>query len=147
MVPVGTSAQRPDLLGLVFPLARALRRIEDDAAAAQQLTMWQYAVLSVVAYRPGMNQLGTAELLGYSRNRIVGDLDLLEQRGLLTRRSGSDRRSNTLWITEQGSAVVADVQRRIHAAEDDLLAGMAAADRRELLRLLARAATLASAGG
>lgn len=104
--------------------------------------MWQYAVLSVVAFRPGMNQLATAELLGYSRNRIVADLDLLEQRGLLTRRSGSDRRSNTLWITEDGSAVVAQVQRRIHAAEDELLADMPAADRRELQRLLASAATM-----
>ncbi|NNG35253.1 MarR family winged helix-turn-helix transcriptional regulator [Nakamurella aerolata] len=141
---MATSAPRPDLLGLVFPLARALRRIEDDAAERHQLSMWQYAVLSVVAFRPGMNQLATAELLGYSRNRIVADLDLLEQRGLLTRRSGSDRRSNTLWITEDGSAVVAQVQRRIHVAEDELLADMPAADRRELQRLLASAATMAT---
>jgi DNA-binding MarR family transcriptional regulator len=126
------AAGRRDLLASLGPVAKALRRLEDAAAATEDLSMWQYAVLSVVADQPGLNQGQVAKALQYSQNRIVSDLDVMEARQLLTRRPGADRRANTLEITPQGRVVQRRVQDRIHAAEDTLLAGLTSAQQRQL---------------
>lgn len=131
---------RVDLLVSVLPLAKALRRIEDEAAAGHDLTMWRYAVLSAVAAWPGRNQAEIAARLDYSRNRIVADIDALEARDLLVRRPGADRRANELVITAAGTAVMGAVQAAIHRAEDDLLADLDAGERTDLHRLLLRLA-------
>lgn len=123
-------APRQDLLASLFPITRALRRIEDDAAGAHGLTMWQYAILSVLDARADLNQREVADGLGYSRNRIVADLDLLEARTLITRRPGVDRRSNRLRLTASGAARMRHIRDDIHAGEDALLAGLPAALRR-----------------
>jgi DNA-binding MarR family transcriptional regulator len=123
---------RRDLLVSLGPVAKALRRVEDAAAATEDLTMWQYAVLSVVADHPGLNQGQVAKALQYSSNRIVSDLDVLEARQLVTRRPGADRRANTLEITPEGRALQRQVQDRIHAGEDSLLDGLTPAQQRQL---------------
>lgn len=120
---------RRDLLAALLPITRALRRVEEVAAARENLTMWQYAILSVVAIDTGLNQREVADRLGYSRNRIVADLDLLERRSLLTRRPGDDRRANVLAITAEGDAVRRAVQAAIHEGEDVLLDGLAPGER------------------
>ena len=127
---------RRDLLAGLYPVTRALRRIEDDAAAAEDLTMWQYAILSVVGEVPGLNQGEIAQRLQYSANRIIADLDRLESRGLVVRRLGEDRRSNVIASTRSGAAVQRRVQRAIHAAEDRLLAGLSVTQQRQLHTIL-----------
>ncbi|MCU1390244.1 MAG: hypothetical protein JWL72_3582 [Ilumatobacteraceae bacterium] len=131
---------REDLLALIHPVARALRRIEDGAADRHGLTMWQYAILSVVAAAPGSNQGEVAKRLQYSVNRIIGDLDLLEARWLLVRRSGRDRRANLLEITTAGVAIRDLIRADIHEHEDVLLAPIPTAQRRELYAALRRIA-------
>jgi DNA-binding MarR family transcriptional regulator len=120
---------RRDLLASLMPIARVLRRIEEAAAARDGVTMWQYAILSVVAERPGLNQREVAEVLQYSPNRIVGDLQALEEGGLVVRRPGRDRRANRLEITEAGDVLRQRVQAEIHAREDELLGGLTRAQR------------------
>jgi len=115
------AAERIDLLAALAPLTRALRRVEDDAAAAAGITMWQYAILSVVAEVPGLNQGEVATRLGYSKNRIVADLDLLEERELLTRTPGADRRANVLRVTPAGRRLRRHVRTAIRRGEDQLL--------------------------
>jgi MarR family transcriptional regulator, lower aerobic nicotinate degradation pathway regulator len=115
---------RQDLLGSLMPITKALREIEDEAAAERGITMWQYAILAVTDQRPGLNQGDVARLLEYSKNRIVGDIDHLEEAGLLRRTSGSDRRANLLTITRAGGAVLRAVRAEIHRREDLLLAGL-----------------------
>ena len=128
---------RRDLLSVLFELTRALRRIEDDAAAADHLTMWQYAVLAVAEDGPA-NQTAVADRLGYSKNRLVHDLDHLESLGLVRRDPlPIDRRSNTITITGRGRTTRARIQRRIHAAEDELLHRVPPATRRQFADLAA----------
>jgi MarR family transcriptional regulator, lower aerobic nicotinate degradation pathway regulator len=122
-----TMAERRDLLALVMPLARALRRIEDAAAAGYGLRMWQYAILAMIERRPGLNQAEVASRLDYSKNRIVADLDGLERAGLVVRRRGADRRANELTITAAGRAARMAIQREIHRGEDELLEAVPAA--------------------
>jgi DNA-binding MarR family transcriptional regulator len=123
---------RHDLLALVMPLARALRRIEDAAAAEHGLTMWQYAILAAIERRPGLNQAEVAARLDYSKNRIVADLDRLEHAGLVVRHRGADRRANELAVTEAGRAARRSIQGDIHRGEDELLDGIPAATVRDL---------------
>jgi DNA-binding MarR family transcriptional regulator len=128
--------RRHDLLALLMPVSRELRRVEEAAAAAHGVSMWQYAILGAVGHRPGRNQLAVAGALGYSKNRLVGDLDHLERSGLLTRTPGTDRRANVLATTPAGRQVAAAVQREIHRREDELLAPLSPAARRALFAAL-----------
>lgn len=122
---------------MLFELTRALRRIEDAAAAADQLTMWQYAVLAVAEDAPA-SQTAVAARLGYSKNRLVHDIDHLESLGLVRRDPlPTDRRSNTVTITNRGRTTRARIQRRIHAAEDELLRHVPLSARRQFADLAA----------
>jgi DNA-binding MarR family transcriptional regulator len=122
--------RRQDLLALLMPITRQLRDIEEAAAARHGLSMWQYAILSVVDRRAGLNQGDVADRLGYSKNRIVADLDHLELGGLLSRRRATDRRANVLTITSRGRRIMTQVQTEIHHDEDELLAALPPASRR-----------------
>ena len=127
---------RQDLLALMHPVAKALRRIEDVAAAGHGVNMWQYAILSVVIDRPGLSQAEVAKRLQYSVNRIIGDLDVLEHRGLLSRRPGNDRRVNLLEATEAGIVLRNLVRSDIHKREDKLLASLTPTERKGLYSAL-----------
>ena len=120
----------------MHPVAKALRRIEDVAAAEHGVNMWQYAILSVVIEKPGLNQSEVAKRLQYSVNRIIGDLDVLADRGLLTRRTGDDRRVNLLEATAAGISLRNLVRADIHKREDKLLAGLTATERTGLYSAL-----------
>ena len=119
-----------------MPVGRALRRVEEAAAARHGITMWQYAILSVVDRRPGPNQSEVAAALAYSKNRIVGDLDRLEQERFLVRRPGADRRANTLSVTPAGRRVMHAIRAEIHRREDELLAVLPATTRRTFVAAL-----------
>ena len=127
-------SDRVDLLASLLPVTKALRSIEDEAAAEHGITMWQYAILTVADLRPGLNQGEIARVLDYSKNRIVGDIDHLEDAGLLRRTAGSDRRSHLLEVTRAGSSVVRAVRAEIHRREDELLAGLSPTARRQFAR-------------
>jgi DNA-binding MarR family transcriptional regulator len=135
-------ADRRDLLAMLMAFTKELRRNEDEAAAAHGLTMWQYAILAVASARPGVNQAEAAALLDYSRNRIIADIDELEGRELLVRERGADRRANALQATDAGVSLMRRIRADIHRGEDDLLADLTAAERRDLDRVALRVATL-----
>jgi DNA-binding MarR family transcriptional regulator len=126
--------RRQDLLALLMPITRDLRRIEDAAAARHGMTMWQYAILAVVEHGADRNQAEVADALGYSRNRIIADLDHLEAAGLLTRARAADRRANVLRITASGRAAASVVRAEIHRDEDVLLAPLSRTGRESFLR-------------
>lgn len=135
---------RRDLLGQLLAFTKELRRNEDQAAAAHGVSMWQYAVLSVAAAHAGLNQAEAAAVLGYSRNRIIADIDTLQEMGLLTRERAADRRANTLLITDAGLRVMRKVKADIHRGEDEILAGLTQAERDEFDRLAGRISLLMS---
>lgn len=121
------------------PLYRLLRRAEERCANDAGLTMWQYAVLSVGARHEGLSQAQIADRLGYSRNRIIHDLDVLETRRLAERRAGTDRRRHSIHVTATGRDTVDEIRSAIWAAENDLLSPVPAAGRDSLQDILERA--------
>jgi len=124
---------RSDLLAVLAPITKALRRIEDTAAARSGLTMWQYAILSVIDQAPGLNQRTVAARLDYSPNRLILDLDQLEQQQLLTRSPGPDRRANVLTATAEGTRFMRQIRSEIRRREDTLLAPLTPTQRNALV--------------
>jgi DNA-binding MarR family transcriptional regulator len=135
------AGERRDLLEVVGPLHRLLRRIEDRCANEARLSMWQYSILSVAARHEALSQSAIAERLNYSKNRIIGDLDELTARGLAERRPGPDRRTHAVHATPAGRALMAEVRERIWRREDELLPHLSPESRAALLDLLGAAIT------
>ena len=61
---------------------------------------------------------------------------MLEGRGLIERRRGEDRRTNGLWLTDEGRALVARLKRRIQLHERRVAARLSPQERAQLLALL-----------
>jgi DNA-binding MarR family transcriptional regulator len=129
-------------LGALF--ARVTRRLIDaerPLLAEQGLTMWGYIALSRLARAPAETQLALAQAIRYDKTRLIGLLDELESAGLITRRPDpADRRARIISLTAAGTERHAAARRAIRAMEDELLAGVGAAERTRLRRALARLA-------
>jgi DNA-binding MarR family transcriptional regulator len=99
--------------------------------------MWGYVVLLRLAEEPVRTQAALAQAIGADKTRIIGDLDDLQDRGLISReRDPADRRIHLVSLTEKGRRVRASAQAAIQRREEELLASLPAADRRAFLRSL-----------
>ena len=83
-----------------------------------------------------MTQGRLARAVSLERSTMVGLVDALESRGLVERRRGEDRRTNGLWLTAAGRALVGRLKRRIHSHERRVAARLSVRERAQLLRLL-----------
>lgn len=127
----------PGLIGYRLRLAQqALFR--DFAARVPELSPGRSGVMMLVEANPGVTQTRLAEEVGLDRSTMVGVLDSLQARGLIERRRGADRRTNGLWLTRAGRALLARVKRRIALHERRVAAGLSRAERAQLLALLAK---------
>ncbi|MCX7961378.1 MAG: MarR family winged helix-turn-helix transcriptional regulator [Burkholderiales bacterium] len=129
----------PGLLGYRLRLAQQAV-FRDFAASVPGLSPGRVGLLVLIDANPGVTQSRLAEAVGRDRSTLVGVLDQLESRGLVERRRGADRRTNGLWLTRTGRAMLARALARIAAHERRIAARLTAAERRELLRLLAKIA-------
>ncbi len=95
------------------------------------------------------SQLALARHLGLDRTVMTYLLDDLEGAGLIERRPDrADRRARRIGATTKGSKRLAELDRRLRAAERDLLAGLATEEERLAFRaMLRQLATHADAAG
>jgi DNA-binding MarR family transcriptional regulator len=129
----------PQLLG--YRLRRAQQAVfRDFAASVHGLSPGRIGLLIVIDANPGVTQSRLAEAVGRDRSTMVGVLDELETRALIERRRGADRRTNGLWLTRTGRALLARAVREIAAHERRIAAKLSAAERKQLLDLLGRIA-------
>jgi DNA-binding MarR family transcriptional regulator len=89
------------------------------------------ALVHLDAY-PGESVQALATVLGVSQPAAVKIADRLATDGLVERRTGTDHRVRTLHLTPAGRRAAADVLSRRAAALDELLAGLAPAEREAL---------------
>lgn len=129
----------PTLLGYQLRLAQ-ITVFNDFAASARDFDVspGRFGMLVLVEVNPGVTQTRLAEAVGLDRSTLVAVLDQLEERGLLERRRGVDRRTNGLWLTRRGKSLVARMKERIRAHEDRLAARLSETERSALLALLRR---------
>lgn len=125
-----------------YHLRRASGVFSVDFAVAMEgsgLRQVPFAVLSVVAANPGINQGSVGRILSIKRANMVALINELIDRGLIDRSvDPGDRRAFVLTLTAAGDAALADALVRIDAHEARLLSEFTADERATLLDLLSR---------
>jgi DNA-binding MarR family transcriptional regulator len=129
----------PGLLGYQLRVAQQ-SLFRDFAARVGELSPGRVGILLLIEANPGVTQSRLAAAVGLDRSTMVGVIHALEARGVVERRRGEDRRTNGLWLTRSGRIAVTRLKRRIAAHEENFAARLSAAERAELLSLLAKLA-------
>ncbi|MFE9321894.1 MarR family winged helix-turn-helix transcriptional regulator [Nocardia sp. NPDC052278] len=116
-----------------YRLTEQLARLDLDPA--------HFAVLTQLAAADGRSQQELADLLRVHRNAMVGLVDELEERALVTRRPHpADRRAHAVHLTDHAREVLGAIQSEADALESEILAPLDETERAQLLPLLQRIA-------
>jgi MarR family transcriptional regulator, lower aerobic nicotinate degradation pathway regulator len=125
---------------LFFRLWRASHTRTAQALESVGLTPALFGLLNVLVARPGTNQQELGSAMGIDPSTMVSLIDQLEGAGLAKRRPHpKDRRAREVSITPKGRRLLERGRKLAFGAEDEVLGGLTAAERRELLKLLRRA--------
>jgi DNA-binding MarR family transcriptional regulator len=125
---------------LFFRLWRASHTRIAEALESIDLTPPLFGILNFLGAREGAIQLEIASAMGIDPSALVSLIDELESSGLAKRRPHpSDRRAREVTITPKGRRVLERGRRMASQVEDEVLQGLTASERRDLLSLLRRA--------
>jgi DNA-binding MarR family transcriptional regulator len=125
---------------LFFRLWRAAHVRAADALGTVGLTPALFGLLNVIGAREGAIQQELGSAMGIDRSTMVSLIDQLENAGLAKRRpSATDRRAREIVITPKGRRLLERARAMIAETEDDVLGGLTAKERDDLIRLLRRA--------
>jgi DNA-binding MarR family transcriptional regulator len=103
------------------------------------LTTRMWAALNVLEHEGPIAQHALGRLIGIDPSSMVATIDELEAAGLVERRRHpTDRRSHALHVTDAGRETLARGRERVVQAQDELLAPLSQAERRQLHELLLR---------
>jgi DNA-binding MarR family transcriptional regulator len=128
---------RRDLAAMFAPLTRALIAREEPVLHAYDISIWGYIVLTGLVDQPVRTQAALAQAINADKSRIIGVLDVLQQRGLIRRQADTaDRRVHLLSLTPEGDRLRRSVEAAIRRGEDEVLAALPPADREVFLRSL-----------
>lgn len=129
----------PELIGYRLRLAQQAV-FSDFATSVPGISPGRVGMLLLIEANPGVTQSRLASAVRRDRSTMVGVLDQLEAKGLIERRRGEDRRTNGLWLTRAGRGLLVRAKRAIAAHEERVASRLSAAERTQLLQLLARIA-------
>ncbi|MEV4091698.1 MarR family winged helix-turn-helix transcriptional regulator [Streptosporangium saharense] len=140
------NARPPTLLALPSYLAGHVSRIGHRTLVADLtehgLRLPHFAVLSGLHDLGSITQNELADRLGLNRSHLVGYLDDLERKGLVSRtRDLADRRRQLVRLEDAGQRLAADLIDRAHAGETASLGVLSAAELATLTDLLRRVVT------
>jgi DNA-binding MarR family transcriptional regulator len=125
---------------LLFRLWRASHTRTAEAFETIGLTPALFALLNVIGVREGAIQQELGTVLGIDPSTMVSLIDGLEGAGLARRRpSARDRRAREVVITAKGRRRLERARKLVLEVEDEILGGLSAKDRAQLLTLLRRA--------
>jgi DNA-binding MarR family transcriptional regulator len=125
---------------LFFRLWRASHERTAEALESVGLTPPLFALLNVLGARRGAIQQELGQAMGIDPSTMVSLIDQLESAGLAMRRTHpKDRRAKEVSITPKGRRALERARGLAKRVEDDVLRGLSAAERGQLLTLLRRA--------
>jgi DNA-binding MarR family transcriptional regulator len=131
---------------LFFRLWRASHTRIAEALGQVGLTPALFGLLNFLGARKGAIQQEIGTAMGIDPSTMVSLIDELESAGLAERRPHpSDRRAREVAITPKGHRLLKKGRRMAVQVEDEVLRGLTAAERRQLLLLLRRAINSAPA--
>ncbi|MFZ3482258.1 MarR family winged helix-turn-helix transcriptional regulator [Sphingomonas sp. 3-13AW] len=122
----------------LMPLARAYRRYIDRGFSSLDLShTTALAVMLIGRHGDGVRQGMLADELGMESASLVPLVQQLVQAGLVERRPDpDDGRAKTLYLTEAGKALAAEVEERSAALRSQVFAGIPDADVEAALRVM-----------
>ena len=125
---------------LFFRLWRASHARTAEALNSIGLTPALFALVNVLGAREGAIQQQLSSDMGIDPSAMVKLINELESAGLAERRRRpGDRRAWEVTLTPEGRRTLERARRLVTKVEDQILGGLTAADRRQLLTLLRRA--------
>ena len=125
---------------LFFRLWRASHMRVAERLESVGLTTALFGVLNVLGAREGAIQQEIGSAMGIDPSTMVSLIDQLETAGLAKRRPHpTDRRARAVSITPKGRRALERGRQMANQVEDEVLRGLSATERRELLSLLRRA--------
>jgi DNA-binding MarR family transcriptional regulator len=135
----GTIADQ-QILPLISYLARVARRAS-DTRVPHCLRPRQLLALTLLDEHGPVTQQALGEALRLDPSNVVGLLNELEERGLVTRRRDpADRRRHIVELSAAGADELARTNSQLRLVEDDVLKALTAQERTTLHTLLVRAA-------
>jgi DNA-binding MarR family transcriptional regulator len=129
-------------LPLIEHLARVARRAYEAGhfVEAGCLRPRQLVALNLLHEHGPLSQQALGEALTLDPSNVVGLLNELEERGLITRqRDRADRRRHIVSLSPGGQAELTAMGGQLAAVEDEVLRGLSPAERATLYELLQRA--------
>ena len=136
-----TEAAAYHSLVLLDHLARAGRRAAESFLEPSGLRPRHLVVLTLLSDHGPAGQHGLAEALSLDPSNVVGLLNELEERGLITRRRDpADRRRHIVELSTDGQEQLCAVQHRLARVEAEVLRALSPDERATLHGLLVRAA-------
>jgi|ERR1700682_1258898 len=128
------------LLPLIEHLARVGRRASEVTLEPGGLRPRHLILLKLLSEKGPASQLALADSLSLDPSNVVGLLNELEERGLVTRRRDStDRRRHIVELSARGEEELCGAYERLRRVDDDLLSPLNAKERATLYDLLVRA--------
>ena len=125
---------------LFFRLWRASHTRVAEALESVGLTPALFGLLNVLGAREGAIQQELGSAMGVDPSTMVSLIDQLEAAGLAKRRPHpTDRRAREVVITPKGRRALERGRQMANQVEDEVLRGLSATERRDLLSLLRRA--------
>jgi DNA-binding MarR family transcriptional regulator len=125
---------------LFFRLWRASHTRTAEVLSSVGLTPALFALLNVLGAREGTIQQQLSSDMGIDPSAMVKMINELETAGLAERRRRpGDRRAWEVSITPKGRRTLDRARHLVAQVQDEVLGGLSATDRRQLLRLLRRA--------
>jgi len=141
-----------ELYNMAGHMIRRLHQISSSVFAQKMkeaeldLTPVQFGALSALHSNPDVDQATLAGLIAHDRVTMGAVLDRLQNKGLIERKvSPKDRRARILSLTPLGQEVLKTTTPIVWALQDEILTGLSAEEKAELLRLMRKAAEAGNA--
>jgi DNA-binding MarR family transcriptional regulator len=134
------TAEDQRLLPLLEHLARVGRRSFEATLEPGGLRPRHLIALKLLSERGRASQQALADSLSLDPSNVVGLLNELEERQLITRRrDAADRRRHIVELSPRGKKELCGAYDRLRRIDDDLLSPLSARERATLYDLLVRA--------
>jgi DNA-binding MarR family transcriptional regulator len=139
------TAEAPSAFDLASRPGFLIRRLHQihlalfaEECAAFNVTPVQYSIMTVAAAQPGLEQGRLGHEVGVDRTTLANVVARLEERGLLRRTQGEDRRLKHVILTAQGRALLEEMAEPARRAHARTVEALTVEDRAVFLHSLAR---------